>query len=464
MKEQLDGYKPYIHYDKDMEGAILGACLLELTAFGRIRGLLYKECFYTDGHQKVYEAISEMWEKNYPVDCYTVSQFIVRNKNITELDGDNVSFHITRLTNSVVSTANLEYHSLMVRQLYAERELLRIRTQAMDGDVLQRTEQIRDELFKLTQIKVVDDWSDIIDVVLKLHKHMDDVYGKDFIGVPTGFEQFDLVTGGFCKSDLIIIAARPSVGKSAFLGAVTVHAAKNNFQVGIISLEMSDLQLGARMGSLVSDIEFYKIFRNKLDDDIQRDKLYRDLETLSNLPIKITDKTGVNINDIRAKVGNLIAKGKLDILFVDYLQLLDSDEGNRNYNREQEVSKMSRGFKLIAKEFNIPVVVLAQLNRESEKLSDKKPKLHHLRESGAIEQDADLVVFLHRDFQSGIIQNEQGQSTENEADLIVAKGRNIEKPEIKIGFDGTRMRFYDKERQPSFTQTNHQTWKPFKED
>lgn len=458
-------FKEFIHYDKDMESAILGQLLLEKSAYSRIRGLLTKECFYKEANMKVFESITWMWENNLPIDLLTVCQYIVRKQNITKLDDSNIPYYLTTLTNGVVSTVNLEYHSLLIRQLYAERELFRIKYSSTDesSDVVSRTEKMRDELFKLTQIKVGNDWSDMIDVVLGLHKHMDEVKDKDIIGVPTGFEKFDMVTGGLCKSDLIVLAARPSVGKSAFLGAIAINAAESGYKVGIISLEMSNTQIGARMGSLVSDIEFYKIFRNRMEDENQTMKLYSHLESLGNLPIKISDKTNVNINDIRAKVGQLISKNQCDILFVDYLQLLDSDEGSgRNYNREQQVAKMSRGFKLMAKEFNIPVVVLAQLNRESEKTNDKKPKTHHLRESGAIEQDADLVVFLHRDWKSGILQNEQGESTEFEADLIVAKGRNIETPEIKIGFDPPKMRFYDKDKRNSFSPIT--TWKPYNQN
>lgn len=439
-------FKEYIHYDLKMECAILGACILEKAGYSRVRGLLNKDCFYNSGNSNIYEALSEMWENNLPIDIFTIVQYLVRNKNIGKILGVNVPYYVTKLTNDVVETANLEFHALLVRQLYVERELVKIKNKPTEGnDVLLRTEKMRDELFKLSQIKVVNDWHDMIDIILGLHKHMDSVLGKDIIGIPTGFSKFDMITGGLVKGDMIVLAARPSVGKSALMGAISIHAAKNNNKVGIISLEMSNTQIGARMGSVVSDIEFYKIFRNIMDDESQRDSLYHHLETLANLPIKISDKTKVNINDIRAKVGQLKAKGQIDILFVDYLQLLDSEEGNKNYNREQEVSKMSRGFKLMAKEFDIPIIVLAQLNRESEKTSTKKPALHHLRESGAIEQDADVVVFLHRDWKAGIQTDKDGNSTEFEADLIIAKGRNIETPEIKIGFDPPKMKFYDKE-------------------
>lgn len=461
MKVNIPDFKEFIHYDKEMESAILGAFLIEKQCYGNVRGIINRDCFYMDANKIVFDAISEMWEENFPIDTLTVTQRIVRNKNISELNGSTVPYYICRLTNPVVSTANVEAHCFLIRQLYAERELLKIKYGSFDSneDILTRTEKMRDELFKLTQIKIANDWCGMDEVVLKLHEHMDEVQGKDIIGVPTGFYQFDVITGGLCKSDMIVIAARPSVGKSAFLGKIAVHAANVGYKVAIISLEMSDIQLGARMGSLVSNMDFHKIFRNKISDEKERGMLYAYLETLANLPIKISEKTNVNVNDIRAKVGQLISKGQCDIVFIDYLQLVDSDEGNRNYNREQEVAKMSRGIKLMAKEYNIPVVVLAQLNRESEKTASKKPQLHNLRESGAIEQDADLVIFLHRDFQSGILVNENGMTTEFEADLIVAKGRNIEKPDIKIGFDPPKMRFYDLNNK--FNQVNSMTYRDY---
>jgi replicative DNA helicase len=458
----FEGFKEIIHYNREMEAAVLGACLIEKNAFSLIRGILMREVFYSEGHRIVYDAISEMWEENFPIDILTVISRIARNKNVELLDGNAVPYFVAKLTNAVVSTANIEAHAFILRQLYAERKLLELQHMSFDGeqDVLEKTRRIQDELFKITQIKVSNDWADMIDVVLKLHKHMDEVKDKDVIGIPTGFTLFDRITGGFCKGDMIVIGARPSVGKSAFLGAIAVHAASRNFKVAIISLEMSDVQFGARMGSIVSDVEFYKIFRNRMNDDIERDKVYHKLEVLANLPIKISEKTNVSVSDIKAKVGQLMSKWKPDIVFIDYLQLIDSEDGNRNYNREQEVSKMSRGIKLMAKEFDIPIVALAQLNREAEKTGDKKPKLHHLRESGSIEQDADLVVFLHRDYQSGIETNQNGETTLYEADLIVAKGRNIEKPEIKIGFDPPKMKFYDTERN-QFKSLNERTYRDY---
>lgn len=458
-------FKKHIHYDLDIEGAILGAFMIDKTAFARTHGILTADCFYSNDNRMVFENIFEMWDKGIMIDCLTVVNWMAKKK-IEKLDGYNMDYYVVRLTNAVVSSTHLEYHSLLLRQMYAERELVRIKFPGNDfsEDTLSRVKKMQEDLNQLSTLKVSNDWEDMGDVLIKLAKHMEDVRGKDLIGVPTGFDLLDSITGGITKTSLVVLAARPSVGKSAILNAFAIHAATNGYKVGIISLEMPKVQVGARMASLVSDTEFYKIFRNQLEDDRERNKVHNYLSTLADLPIKISDKTGVNINDIKAKTAQLIYKDQLDILFVDYLQLVESEEGNKNYNREQEVSKMSRGLKLMAMDFNIPIVVLAQLNRESEKTATKKPQLHNLRESGAIEQDADGVIFLHRDFKSGITQDEHGNSTERQADLIVAKWRNGETPEVKIGFDPPKMKFYDLSKHQSFNHQTSQQWKPYKED
>lgn len=436
-------YKPIIHYDRALEAASLGACLLEKHAFAEIRGLLFKDCFYFQEHQIVWEAMEAMWEVSFPVDIFTVTSYIARTNGIEEINGVSIPVIVTQITSHVVNSSHLQTHAFILRQLYAEREYLRIKNMnEEDGDILERTKKMQDELFKLTQIKVTNDWKDMSEVVMELQQHMDLVKGKTIIGVPTGFAGLDKVTGGLCGGQMIILAARPSVGKSALLGCLCLNAARRSFKVGIISLEMSNTEIAARFGSIVSGEDFFRIHRNKFSEDTDRDKVHQKLLELADYPIKISDKTNVNVNDIRAKVAQLHGKDGIDILFIDYLQLMETEE-KKTYNREQEVAKMSRGLKLLAKEFNIPIVVLAQLNRESEKMANKKPQLHHLRESGSIEQDADGVLFLHRDFKSGITHNENGLTTEFEADLIIAKWRNGELREIKIGFDPPKMRFYD---------------------
>lgn len=442
MKIEIPDFKEHIHYNKEIESAILGTILLEKFTYERVMGILTEECFYMDANKKVFSAIKKMWDNSLPIDLLTIAQYMVRNMGVDNLDGNNPPYYLTTLTNSVTGSAHLEYHSFLIRQLYAEREMFKIKYGSMgDGDVIERSKRMQDELLKLSQFKTTDDWENIMDGVMELHKHMDNVKDKDLIGVPTGFSKVDFITGGLCAGQLIVIAARPSVGKSALLNAMVLNAASQNFNVGIISLEMPSVQITARMGAVISEVEFYKIYRNKIYDETERDIVYHSLEKLANLPIKITDKTGVNISDIKAKVAQLVHKKQLDVLFIDYLQLVESEGGFKNQNREQEVAKMTKGLKILSMEYNIPIVILAQLNREAAK--EKKPQLHHLRESGAIEQDADVVMFLHRDWKVGVTQNEQGNSTEYEADLILAKTRNGETPEIKIGFHPSQMRFYD---------------------
>ncbi len=463
-------FKQHIHYDNDLENAVLGAFLIEKTSYSRVHGSLDKEVFYTTGNAIVFDAIKTMWEEGHPIDILTVTSFIARQGH-QKLNGDNVSYYVIKLTNFVVSSANLEFHSFIIRQLYAERELLKLKMGASElegNDVMERVKMLQDSLQKLHQVRTADDWKDMSTLFFEMYKHMAEVKDQELIGVPTGFSRLDLITGGLAKTQLIAIGARPSVGKSALINAIILHAASCGHNVGIISLEMPDIQIASRMSSIYSGLDFYKIFRNKLNDE-EGKGLYAYVQQMVNLPVMVSDATSVNVMDIRVKANKLKAKGKLDILFIDYMQLIEGEVTNRNYNREQEVAKMSRGLKLLAMELNIPVVVLCQLNRESEKAAGKKPQLHNLRESGSIEQDCDGVIFLHRDFKVGITANADGSSTEFEADLIIGKWRNGETPEIKIGFDPPKMRFYDLDKEPRRNQQiqSYQPstqWKPFKED
>jgi len=358
------------------------------------------------------------------------------------------AYVITKLINAVVSTANLEAHSFILKQMYIERELIKITHNGIEErtDVLEQVANLETKLRKITQISSQDDFKTLDDAFVSLYKHMDTVKDKDVIGITTGFKQLDKITGGLMPGGMYVVAARPSVGKSAFMGRMVIGAAKQGKQVGIISLEMNNEQISARLASLTTEVEFWRIYRNRMMDQEQQDDFYRKMNQVARLPIRISDNASVNINDIKAKVSKLSQRGQLDILFIDYLGLIDTEGSNRNYNREQEVSKISRGVKLMAMQYEIPVVILSQLNRMSEAGGDKKPKLHHLRESGSIEQDADGVLFIHRDFMSGIKTNsETGMTTESEADLIIAKWRNGEVCEYKIGFDGQRMKFYEPE-------------------
>ena len=329
--------------------------------------------------------------------------------------------------------------------MYVEREMIKLTTGGLNGkEAVQYMDELQDKLVELRQVKNTDDFKDIDEILVDLYKHMDLSKNRELSGITTGFNQIDKITGGMEPGGMYIIAARPSVGKSAFMGKMALNAARKGHKVAIISLEMEDVKITARIASIVSEVDFWRINRGRMYDQEQANYFYEVMNSqLSKLPIKISDKASVSIGDIKSKVARLKQRNEADIVFIDYLGLIDTDGNNRNQNREQEVSKISRGIKLMAMEFNIPIVLLCQLNRLSEQGSDKKPKLHNLRESGSLEQDADGVIFIHRDFMSGIKVNSDGFSTENEADAIIAKWRNGELAEIKLGFEGSKMKFYE---------------------
>lgn len=432
-----------IHYSLELEKTVLGACMLEQNAFGRLYKLIGGEMFYLPDHRVVFEAIGDLWASNEPTDIISV-YLKLGSKGIQTLNNYSAAYYVTSLIQHVTSTASLEYHSAILREMYINREMLILTNSGlgkMDGT--EAIDSISQKLQKLKEKVVIDDFVGIDELVVNLYKHMDEVKDKDLSGITTGFTRLDSLTGGFQNGGMYIVGARPSVGKSAFMGKMVYMAAQRNHKVGIISLEMTDNQIAARISSLATDIEYWRIYRSRLADEQQTELFYRKTHEVSELPIVISDKTGVDISDIKAKVARLKKRNRIDILFIDYLQLLETDDQDRNINREQQVSRISRGIKLLAKDYNIPIIVLAQLNRISETTADKKPRLHNLRESGSLEQDADGVIFLHRDWMSGIKENENGQSTESEADIIIAKWRDGEVTEYKIGFDGAKMKFYE---------------------
>lgn len=437
-------FKENIHYSKELEAAILGACIIENTAFGRVYGVLTEDCFYYEANKTVFEYLSKMWKQGLPIDHITLFLKLT-SEGIAELAGSNTGYYLTKISRDVTSAAHLEYHALILRQMFVERRIL-ILTHGglkLEGDGLEQMRTIQAEINSLREVHATNDFKGIDEAVLGLMAHMDKVKDSEIIGVPTGFKVLDKMTSGFQPTQMIIIGARPSVGKTAFMGSLVLNAARAGFKVGVISLEMNNDQITARLAAITTETDFWRIHRNRLIDEEQTSIFYNLLQTrLSKLPIYLSDSTAVNIHDIKAKVSRLKAQGKIDIIFIDYLQLVDTETGgNKSYNREQEVSKISRGIKLMALEFNIPAVVLCQLNRKAEERGDKKPKLSDLRESGSLEQDADGVILLHRDWVSGIKADEKGCSTENTGTLIISKWRNGETGEMELAYDGAKMKF-----------------------
>lgn len=436
--------KEGLHYAKDIEAAVIGICLLEKTAFGRVHGFLKPEMFYMDDNQKIYGVISEMYDTAQPIDLLTVWQKIVQSG--IELHQQNLTWYLTQLTMHVVNSEHLEYHAAILVEMYRRRELMRLTSKGIDetDDLKRQGYEINERINSLFQSEQKKDWYSIDELMFILLKHQEEIRtgAKKFI--TTGFRSIDRMNGGFSGGQSIVLGARPSVGKSAMMNKIATSVAKAGFTVGIISLEMNNTEIAARLASLETDTEFSIVYRNLFRDERESENFYQRITTGAiNLPLFVSDKTKVDVNDIRAKAMKLKHNHGLDFLMVDYLQLVESSNTNKNYNREQEVSKISRGMKLLAMEMNIPVMTLCQLNRSStqRKGENRYPQLSDFRESGAIEQDADIAMIIHRDWMAGLEVDENGNSTEFKADLLGHKWRNGQPFHLELEFEPKLMKF-----------------------
>lgn len=442
------------HYSFKFENAVLGACMLETTAFARIYDIVDKSVFYSDANQIVFSCISEMYRNGVMVDILTVFDYIQNTKGIASFEHKSTAWYCAELTKYVVSTANLEYHAYVLKRMWMERELIKLTHGGikLEGDVREKITSLNLSIQKINSGHYTKDWQDLSELIIGLSKHQDEMLISKGMGLTTGIKKLDNLNGGFFKGQMVIIGARPSVGKSAFMGQMAIAMAKMNKKVGIISLEMNNNEIAARLSSLETETDFKVIFRNLFHDENTRAKWYRKITNeFIGMPIYVTDKTKVNTSDIKSKVQKLkYEKGGVDCIFIDYLQLISSEEDGKNRNRENEVSQISRMCKLMAKDLEIPVIVLCQLNRAVTHRTGnaRYPQLSDLRESGSLEQDADVVMFLHRDWTTGLqeyMTDSTGASTENSADLIVRKWRNGENNiHIELQFEGSKMKFVEK--------------------
>jgi replicative DNA helicase len=447
-------FKKDIHYSFKLENAVLGACMLETTAFSRVNDILTNDVFYSDDNKIIYSSILEMYKNGVGINILTVFDFVQNVKGISKLNSGNTAWYCAELTRYVVSTANLEYHSFILRRMWMEREVIKLTSGGvkLEGNAKEKLQSLTGEIQRINSGHYTKDWSDLSELIVGLAKHQDEMLITKGMGLTTGVNKLDNLNGGFFKGQMIIIGARPSVGKSAFMGQMAIAMAKRNKSIGIISLEMNNNEIAARLSSLETQTDFKVIFRNLFYDEDSRTKWYRKItDSFIGLPIYVTDKTQVTTTDIKSKAQKLkYEKGSIDCLFIDYLQLVSSENENKNRNRENEVSQISRMCKLMAKDLDIPVIVLCQLNRAVTYRTgtNRYPQLSDLRESGSLEQDADVVMFLHRDYTTGIKEymiDAEGNSTENNADLIVRKWRNGESNiHIELTFEGSKMKFIEK--------------------
>lgn len=427
---------------KELEEAVLGAIMLEKGAFDNVSEILRPECFYVDAHQRIFKAMQDLTTKSSPIDLLTVVEEL-RSREELEMVGG--AYYVTRLTNAVVSTANIEAHARIILQKFLQRELIRMSGEVISeayeesADVFDLLDHAESKLFDITNNYLRKNFEDFKTVLVNTINRIEELRNKneDVTGVPTGFALLDRVTYGWQPTDLIILAARPSVGKTAFALNLARSAAMNPVKptpVAFFSLEMSAAQLAQRILAAESEIMLEKIARGKLEDHEVQQLYRKGIDRLSKAPLFIDDSAALNIFELRAKARRLVAKHGVGMIIIDYLQLMSGSSDNRNTNREQEISSISRNLKGLAKELGIPIIALSQLSREVEKRKDgaKIPQLSDLRESGAIEQDADMVMFLYRPEYYDITTNEFGESNKGETHVRIAKHRNGSLETIKL--------------------------------
>ena len=431
----------------NLEQAVLGALMLDKDAVAVVIDILRPESFYVEAHKEIYKGICKLFEESNPVDLLTVAEVL---KKLGVLETIGGPYYLMELTNRVASAANVEYHARIVAQKFIQRELIRISTETIRDayedttDVFDLLDKAEQNLFSITQQNLNRNYLGMDTLVKMAVKQLEETAQKEegLTGVPSGFVALDRLTSGWQPSDLIIVAARPGMGKTSFTLAIARNAAIDfNKQVAFFSLEMSSIQLVNRLISMETEIPSDRLRQGRLKE-YQWQQLYTQVERLSNIPIYIDDTPGISIFELRAKCRRMKMQHDIQLIIVDYLQLMTIDHNNNRGNREQEISAISRSLKGLAKELNVPVIALSQLSRAVEvRGGSKRPQLSDLRESGAIEQDADIVSFIYRPEYYQILEDEEGNSLEGISEIIVAKHRNGSLNTVQLKWDSQFARF-----------------------
>jgi replicative DNA helicase len=433
--------------NRDLEEVLLGALMLDKDALPMVLEVLRPESFYVEAHQHIYAAIMHLFEHSKPIDMLTVTEQL---RSMGKLEAIGGPYVLVELTSRVASTANIEYHARILAQKHIQRELIRISNNTIRDayedttDVFDLLDRAETGLFQITQTNISKSYEPLGQLSGQALKLIEELSRKEdgMTGVPSGFRDLDLLTSGWQPSDLIIIAARPSMGKTAFTLNIARNAAvEYNKPVAFFSLEMGSLQLAMRLISAEAEVEGSQLRNGKLKSDAEWKRVHAAIEKFNNVPIYIDDTPAINIFELRAKCRRLRKQHGIEMVIIDYLQLM-SGSGDSRGNREQEVSSISRALKSMAKELGIPVIALSQLSRNVESRGgSKRPMLSDLRESGAIEQDADIVTFLFRPEYYGLLQDEQGHSTQGLTEIIVAKHRNGAVADVRLRFIKDYARF-----------------------
>ncbi len=434
----------------ELEQAVLGALMLERNAVNEAIDILQAESFYVEAHKRIFSTILDLFKNDQPIDILTVTEEL---KKRGELDVVGGAFYISQLTSKVASSANVEYHARIISQKHILRELIRISAETTrdayddSADVFDLLDKAEQDLYAITSGNLKRNYEPMSDLIQDAIANIENAKSKTggVSGVPTGFVELDKLTAGWQRSDMVIVAARPAMGKTAFVLSMARNiAVEHKKAVAVFSLEMSSTQLVTRLIASEAGISSEKLRKGELNDQ-EFAILHQHIARLTNAPIYIDDTPALNIFELRAKARRLKSQHNVDLIVIDYLQLMTGGGDNRGGNREQEISSISRSIKSIAKELDIPIIALSQLSRAVEtRGGDKKPMLSDLRESGAIEQDADIVCFLYRPEYYKIYEDERG-STLGIGEVIVAKHRNGALDTIRLRFIPELAKFADLE-------------------
>ncbi len=430
--------------EPEIEASVLGAMLIEKEAVPKALELLSADSFYLKPHKLIYDAMTSLFDAGEPIDTVTIYEELKKRDQLDEVGG---AVYISKLSQNITSAANIEYHAKIIIEKQILRGLItsahEIARSAYAGaddafDILDNAER---KIFEITESHLSKSYQGMDRAVRDAMEYIETIHSSTHqkFSVPTGFYELDELLGGFQKSDLIVLAARPSMGKTALALTLARNAAiDHKIPVGIFSLEMATMQLIIRMICSEARINAHLVRTGKLPHS-DGSKLSKTVHKLTDAPVYVDDSPAQSVLEIRAKARRLKAEKNVGMIIIDYLQLMSGPQ--RTESREREISHISRSLKSLAKELNIPVIALSQLNRAVETRTDKRPQLSDLRESGSIEQDADVVIFLNRPEYYGIEKDEHGESTEGVTEVIVGKQRNGPTGMIKLAFIKEYARF-----------------------
>lgn len=451
----VQGYKvdksPIINLEKgkippqaiDLEEVVLGAMMIDKKGVDEVIDILSAEAFYKDAHKHIFESIFKLFENSEPVDLLTVSSQLKKDQKLDLIGGD---FYLISLTQRVSSSAHIEFHARIILQKYIQRSLIKISNEIIE-DAYDETQDVFDlldtaeaKLYEVTQGNVKKSTESAQSLVIQAKKKIEEISNQEGMsGIPSGFDKLDKLTSGWQPSDLVIVAARPGMGKTAFTLTMARNVAvESNIPVAFFSLEMSSVQLITRLISSETGLSSEKLRTGKLEKH-EWEQLNVKVKTLEKAPLFIDDTPSLSIFDLRAKARRLASQYGIKMIMIDYLQLMTAGGSQKGGNREQEISMISRNLKALAKELSIPVIALSQLSRAVEtRGGSKRPLLSDLRESGAIEQDADIVSFIYRPEYYKIDEwdDEERSPTEGQGEFIVAKHRNGGLENIRLKFIG----------------------------